>query len=202
MSTPSAVVTRTNVLAGPAAMYIGSLDASGNVIGEPANAAVNAAPAASAWTDVGGTDGGVQVITNQSFFIMRVDQIPDPLGRRLTERDVLARTNLAEPTLERLSQLLNEPAGTVTSGSGFKAYEIQYGQAAMFPTERCILVDGWAPVDGNTARRRRLILRRVVSTENIESSYRKDGLYFFPVTFGAMFVSNTVSPVKIQDETA
>lgn len=202
MSTPSAVVTRTNVLAGPAALYIGSLDASGNVIGEPANGSVNTTPAASAWTDVGGTDGGVTVIANQSFFVMRVDQIPDPLGRRLTERDLLVRTNLAEPTLERMADALNDLASAVTSGSGFKAYEPLYGQSAMFPTEKAILLDGWAPVDANTPRRRRFIVRRVVSTENVESAWKKDGLYFIPVTFGGMYVSSTVSPTKIIDERA
>lgn len=202
MSTPSATVTATNVLAGPAAIYLGTLDASGQVVGAPAASAVNQAPAASAWTDLGGTDGGVTVLTNQSFFVMRVDQIPDSIGRRLTERDVLVRTNLAEGTLLNLARALNVAESTVTTGTGYRQFELPFGQSAMFPTERCLLMDGWAPVSGNVARRRRVILRRVVSVENIESAYQKDGLWLTPVTFGAMYVNSTVSPVLFTDEEA
>lgn len=202
MSTPSATVTATSVLAGPGAMYIGTLDASGQVVGEPAASAVNTAPAASAWSDVGGTSGGVTVITNQSFFVMRVDQIPDPLGRRLIERDVLIRTSMAEGTLINLARALNVAESAITAAAGYRKFELPFGQAAMFPVERCILMDGWAPVSGNQARRRRVIARRVVSIENVESGYVKDGLFLIPVTFGAMYVNSTVSPVSWVDEEA
>lgn len=202
MSTPSAVVTKENVLAGPAAMYVGTLNASGAVVGAPAASAVNAVPAASAWRDVGGTSGGLQVITNQSFFVMRVDQLPDAVGRRMTERDVLIRTSMAEGTLLNLALAMNVPPSEITSGTGFEQYELPFGQSAMFPHEVPILFDGWAPVDGNVARRRRVIARRVISIENIEAGYTKDGLFLIPVTFGAMFVDNSTSPVVYTDETA
>lgn len=202
MSTPSAVVTKENVLAGPAALYVGTLNASGAVVGAPAASAVNTAPAASAWRDVGGTSGGLQVITNQSFFVMRVDQLPDAVGRRLIERDVLIRTSMAEGTLLNLAMAMNVDPSAITSGTGFQQYELPFGQAAMFPHEVPILADGWAPVDDNLPRRRRVIARRVVSIENIEAGYTKDGLFLIPVTFGAMFVDNSTSPVVYTDEVA
>lgn len=202
MSTPAAVITRENVLAGPAAGYVGTLNASGAVIGAPAASAVNLAPAASAWTDIGGTDGGVTVLTNQSFFVMRVDQVPDPLGRRLIERDVQIKTNMAEGTLENFATAMNVAPSAITSAAGYKQYELPFGQPAMFPYEYPVLFDGWAPVDGNVARRRRFIGRRVISIDNIESAYKKDGLWLIPVTFGAMYVDNSTSPFVYTDETA
>lgn len=202
MSTPSAVVTKENVLAGPAAAYVGTLNASGAVVGAPAASAVNTIPAASAWRDLGGTSGGLQIITNQSFFVMRVDQLPDAVGRRMIERDVLIRTSLAEATLVNLAMAQNVAPGVITTGTGYRQYELPFGQAAMFPNEIAMLFDGWAPVDANTARRRRVIARRVISIENIEAGYTKDGLFLIPVTFGAMFVDNSTSPVVFTDETA
>lgn len=183
-------------------MYVGTLNASGAVVGAPAASAVNAAPAASAWRDVGGTSGGLQVITNQSFFVMRVDQVPDSLGRRLIERDVLIRTSMAEATLLNLTLAGNVDPAVITSGTGYQQYELPFGQPAMFPHEVPILFDGWAPVDANEPRRRRVIGRRCVSIENIEAGYTKDGLFLIPVTFGCMYVDNSTSPVVYTDETA
>lgn len=200
MSTPAAVVTAGNILAGPAALYTGSLDASGNVIGVPAASAVNAVPAASAWTDRGGTSGGVTLLTEQSFFVMRVDQIPDRVGVRQTERNVNVRTSMAEGTLENLALAMNVDLDDIDTGTGFKHFALPFGQAAMFPFEVPVLIDGWAPADGNEARRRRALFRRCVSIENIESPYQKDGLFLIPVTFGALYVNATDSPVEYWDE--
>jgi hypothetical protein len=202
MSTPAAVVTAGNILAGPAAAYIGSLDASGAVIGVMAASAVNTTPPASAWADMGGTSGGVTLLAEQSMFIMRVDQIPDRVGVRQIERNVNIRMNLAEGTLVNMARALNVAESAITTGTGYREFALPFGQSAMFPTERAILMDGWAPVAANAPRRRRVLCRRVVSIENIEAGYTKDGLFLIPVTFGALYVNNTDSPVTFTDETA
>lgn len=194
MAGPNATVTRTNVLAGPGALYSGLTTAT-----IPADTAVNAAPAVSAgWTDAGGTDDGLTVTVNQSFFEMRVDQIPDIVGRRLTERDVQVTTNLAEGTLENLAVALNDTVAA--SGAGFKKIDLVAGQAAMFPTYRSFLIDGWAPATTSASKRRRVVVRRALSIENVETAYKKDEQYLIPVTFGAEFVDSTTSPVTWIDE--
>lgn len=199
MAGPNATITPTELLAGPAAMYISAIDWAIGM--EPSDTVVNGSPAASAWTDVGGTDGGLTITVNQSYFAMRVDQVPDVLGYRLTERSVTAATNLAQPTLEKLAMILNESpsASAISTGSGYKKYEMTPGQSVMFPAERAILIDGWAP---GTAKKRRVILRRVTSIENVGSAMNKGALTVFPVTWGAMYVDNTTSPVKWVDEVA
>lgn len=200
MSTPAAVVTAGNILAGPAAMYIGSLDASGNVIGVPAASAVNTVPAASAWRDAGATSGGVTLLVEQDMFVMTVDQVPDRVGVRMTARRPNVRTNMAEATLVNLAQALNVDIDEVDDESGYKHFALPFGQAAMFPAEVPILLDGWAPVSANQPARRRALFRRCVSIENIEAGYTKDGMFLIPVTFGALYVNNTDSPVEFWDE--
>jgi hypothetical protein len=193
MSGPSATVTKANVLAGPGALYWG-LQAATN----PADTAVNVTPQASAgWTDAGATDGGLTVTWNQSFFEKRVDQVADVVGRVLTERDVQIQTNLAEGTLENLALALNNT--TASSGSGYKKLALIPGQAAMIITPIKVIVDGWAP---GTNKRRRFLARSVTSIGNVESSYKKDGMFFVPVTFSAEYVDPTTSPVDTIDETA
>lgn len=191
MSGPSATVTRTNILQGPGALYYGAVGAT-----EPADAAVNSTPQASAWTDAGATDGGLTITVNQDFSEITVDQVADVVGRRLVGRNVTVATAMAEGTLENMTLAVNDT--TTASGSGYKSISLIPGQAAMVPTERAILVDGWAP---GVNKRRRFVARRVLSIENVETAYQKDGKYMIPVTFGAHYVDATTSPVKWIDET-
>jgi hypothetical protein len=182
-------VTATNVIMGPGTLYTGAFGAT-----EPADAAVNTTPQASAWTDLGGTDGGVKVGIDQTYTELQVDQIVDRLGSRLTKRDTMVSTNLAEPTLENLSVALN--GGTAASGSGFKSFEPDYATSATQPTYIAILVDGFAP----SQKRRRIIVRKVLSTAKVDSEYTKDKQTFFPVEFTAHYVSSSIAPFKQVDE--
>jgi hypothetical protein len=194
MAGPSSTVTKGNILAGPGTMYMGYF---GSVI-EPAGADVNIAPAGSGgWADVGGTEGPMTITANQSFFVARVEQIPDPIFRRLTERDIQVTVRMAEGTLANIRASMNESQATSGGGSGFTSQELTPGQAAIFPTERAIIVDGYAP---GTNKRRRAILRRVTSIDNVGMSWQKDGLFMVPVTFGALYVDATTSPIKWFDE--
>lgn len=190
MATSTTTTDRTKVLAGAGSLFTGSFGAT-----EPADTVVNTTPPSSSWTPAGPTDGGLTVTVNQAFFEMRVDQNPDIVGRRLTERDVQVATNLAETTLTNWDLALNDT--TSSSGAGFSAIELDYNQASMFPTEKAVIVDGNAP---GTNKNRRVIVRRVVSMESVGTAFSKDGLQLFPVTFGGMFVSSVISPLKIVDE--
>jgi hypothetical protein len=195
MSGPRATVTRTNVLAGPAQLWHGQF----GIATLPDDADV-ADPLleADGWTDAGATDGGATQTVNQSFFAMRVDQVPDALGQRLTERDVQIATSLAEGTLRNLATALNhDPDEYITSGVGFQKLTLKAGQDAFLPDELSIILDGWAP---GGAKRRRVLLHRCVSIENVESAYQKDGLWLYPVTFNALYVDAQTSPVEWIDE--
>ncbi len=183
--------TVTNLIMGPADLYVGSFGAT-----EPLDTAINTTPASSSWTDVGGTQDGVKITIDQEYTELEVDQIVDVPGARLTKRVVEVETNLAEATLENLKFLLND--GTAASGSGYKSLEPVYASSATQPTYRAVLLDGYAP-DG---RRRRVIVRKVLSNDKVESTYKKDDQTLFSVKWASFYVSSSIAPFKIIDATS
>ncbi|MFB6776490.1 hypothetical protein ACFCX0_03455 [Streptomyces sp. NPDC056352] len=183
-------VTTTNLIMGPATLYIGNFGAT-----EPVDTAVNSTPAASAWTDLGGTQDGAKMAVDQTYTDLEVDQIVDVAGARLTKRLFTIETNLAEPTLENLRYLLND--GTAASGAGFKSYEPVYASSATQPTYRALILDGFSP----NQLRRRFIIRKCLSNDKVESTYKKDSQTLFTVKWSGFYVSSVIAPFKTIDET-
>ena len=182
-------VTTTNLIQGPGTLYTGAFSAV-----EPADTAVNTVPAASAWTDVGGTQDGVKLKVGQTFSELEVDQIVDIPGRRLTKREFTIETNLAEPTIDNLAIALND--STVATGSGFKSLEPINTTSATQPTYRALIMDGYSP----TSKRRRVIVRKALSSDDIEFAYMKDKQTVYTVNFSGHYVSSSIAPFKIVDE--
>lgn len=187
-------VTATNLIQGPGTLYVGDFGET-----EPADTAVASAPGGD-WTDVGGTQDGVRLTVNQEYTELEVDQVVDVPGRRLTKRDMQVATNLAEPTLDNLVYALNGGAVTSggTGGTAYEAYDPAMDTAATQPTYRALLFDGYAP----NGKVRRVIVRKVLSTESVETAYKKDEQTLFPVTFSAHWVSSSIKPFHIVDGTA
>lgn len=185
------VITATNLTQGPGDLYSGAVNAQ-----EPADASVNIAPAASAWTGLGGTNGGVKLTITQTYDELVVDQIVDVVGRRKTKRDFQIDTVLAEPTMEALILSLNEtPAVT---GGNFKSMEPTIDNSASQPNYIAMIFDGYAP----GSFRRRVIGRRMLSTNNLAWEYGKTNQTGFTVSFSAHYVSSTIKPFKVIDQTS
>ena len=176
---------------GPGTLYIADFGAT-----EPLDTTVNSTPAASTWTDVGGTQDGAKLTVDQTYTPLEVDQIVDKPGARLTSRVFTIETNLAEPTLENLKYILND--GTAASGSGYKSFEPIYASSATQPTYRAAILDGYAP----NQLRRRFIIRKVLSTDKVESTYKKDGQTLFTVKWEGFYVSSVIAPFKLIDQTS
>jgi len=185
------------VLQGPAFMYTGVFSATG--ANEPLLGNINAAPQASAWTYCGFTNDGTTITINQTFSEMRVDQRADRVGTKLTERELSVKTNLAEATLE--NYILGFNGGTVTTGANYRYFEPVYDGTELQPIYIALLLDGYAPATAaGVSKRRRFLVRKVLSTENVETSYKKDEMTLIPVTFTSHYVSDTVAPFRIVDE--
>ncbi|MBA5222219.1 hypothetical protein H1X69_12410 [Streptomyces griseoaurantiacus] len=183
-------VTTTNLVQGPGTLYVGDFQAT-----EPAESAVNTAPAASAWTDVGGTQDGLKLSVDQAWAELEVDQLITTPGRRRTKQDYMVETTMAEATLENLALALN--GGTAGSGTGYKSYTPDYAStSATQPTYKSLILDGWAP----DSKRRRAIVRKVLSTDGIEIAYTKENQTVYAVKWGAHWVSANVSPIYLVDE--
>lgn len=182
-------VTTTNLTQGPGTLYKGNFGAT-----EPADTAVNAAPPASSWTDLGGTQDGVKLSIDQTYSELEVDQITLRVGSRLTKQDFMIETSLAEPTLENLSISLN--GGTSASGAGFKSFDPNVTSSATQPNYFALILDGYAP----SQLTRRIIGRRMLNTESSELAYTKDKMTLIPVKFTGHYVSSSITPFHIVDQ--
>lgn len=183
----------TNLISGPGELYWGAFGAA-----EPADTATGTAPTAPDWTDVGATSDGVTMTVAREFFRLTMDQAVDSPGRRVTERDVTISTNLAEITLENLALALGQSQDTVTTGTGFKAMDLEGDDAGAEPDYFALLFRGRAP----GGFRRMVIGRKMLSTEEVETAYKKGEQTFYPVSFAAHWVSPSVRPVRWVDGTA
>ena len=175
--------TAANLVQGPANIYFGAFGAA-----EPADAV--AVPASAVWKDAGATKDGVTITIEQEYSELEVDQLADIAGQRLVKRTIKVETNLAENTLENLKTALN--GGTVATVNYTPGTGVLSGQE---PTYSALIIDGVAP----SGKNRRIIVRKVLSTDNVEFSYAKDDQSVFSVTFTAHYVSGTIDPFKITD---
>jgi hypothetical protein len=184
-------VTTTNLIQGPGTLYKGAYGAT-----EPLDTAVNAVPAASSWTDLGGTQDGVKLSVDQTYSELEVDQITLRVGSRLTKADFTIETSLAEATLENLSISLN--GGTSASGAGYKSYEPNVSSSATQPNYFALILDGYAPSQFT----RRIIGRRMLNIDSTELAYTKDKQTLIPVKFAGHYVSSVIAPFHITDQTS
>lgn len=184
-------VTTTNLIQGPATLYSGAFGAT-----EPTDSAVNTTPQASAWTDCGGTQDGVKLSVDQTYGELEVDQITLRVGSRLTKADYMIETTFAEVTLANLAYVLN--GGTQATGAGWASYDPNVTSSATQPLYTAMLFDGWAP----NQFRRRVIARKVLSTDSIEVAYTKDKQTVLSAKFACHYVSGTVTPIHIVDQTS
>lgn len=186
------------VIMGAGRLYLGDFSLTG--ANEPALDAINVSPQASAWTDTGFTSDGVTLTFNQTFSKMHVDQVADPVGAKMTERVLQVVTNFAQASLENLKYALN--TGTITTGSGYKYLDPEYDGDELQPTYRALLFDGYAPASSaGVVKRRRVVVRKVLSTESVGVPYQKENMTLVPVTFDSFYVSSTLAPFRIIDET-
>ncbi|MEV5710177.1 hypothetical protein [Actinoallomurus sp. NPDC052274] len=190
------VVTPANLVQGPADVYAGGFGAT-----EPADSAVATAPGAG-WTGVGGTQGGVTAEIDNTYDQLTVDQLVDPVGARLTKRQIQVTLKLAEATLENLNLVLNNLL-TMGSGTGYATADLQTTTSATQPTYAALLIDGWAPaLATGAAARRRIIVRKVLSQAKVQFSYQMQNNNVYDCTLTAFYVSQSISPIHIVDQTA
>lgn len=174
--------TVANLVQGPATIYSGAFGAT-----EPIDATV--APAA-AWTDLGATKDGVNISIEQEYAELEVDQLADIPGQRLIKRTITIETNLAENTLANLKLALN--GGTTTATTYAPGTGVLSGAE---PTYSALLIDGVGP----SGKNRRIVIRKVLSTDSVELSYSKNDQAVYSVTFTAHWVSGAIEPFKITD---
>ena len=185
-----------NLLQGPARVFIGDVGAV-----EPAAASINVAPAASAWTEMGLTTGGVTTNIAMEYAALEADQILDVAGSVPTSRTITVTTNLGEATLDNIVYALNGDLDDIAVVSTNEVWEPEFDELAFIPRYRAVLLWGLAPSgDGTSRKRRMIIIRKVLSTEGIEIAQSKTDQTVYAVTFTGHYVDEDTAPIRILNQ--
>ena len=182
------IVTPGNVAMGPGTLYVADFGAT-----EPAETAVGIAstPSDVDWTDVGGTLGGLSLTLDQEIKDLEMDQIVMPVAGRVTKQMVTFKAKLAEVTLNNLVLAMN--GGTLSTGSGYEKYVPELTDSGSEPDYKAVIFDGY----GAAGLRRRVIIRKCLSTEPVEVESSKDGQQVYAVGFKGYYVSSVLDPYVI-----
>jgi hypothetical protein len=187
-----------NVVMGPATVYTGAFGAQ-----EPAYAAITSPPNSAVWTDVGGTADGTSVLleVEHSLTNISVEQLIDPIGARVSKRVIQVTVVLEEATLNNLNLAMNQLL-TISQGNGYAVADAMTSITSIQPTYTAILIDGWAPTAGTTetACRRRMIIRKCLSSSKSDLEYEKTKAVLYHTTWTGFYVSGSISPFEIVDQ--
>jgi hypothetical protein len=185
----TAPLNRLNLLQGPMKLYIAKWTA---VDDEPDNPVSLATTPAAPFDYMGATRGGVNLLIEQTYTIMEVDQVVGPADVRLTSEVVRLAATLAEPTLANLSRILN--SGAVAAGAFTPRGSDALANA--IPSNYKVIADGLAP--GGVNLRRRVILRRAVNTEGVGLMGAKADAAGLSASMLALYVDGD-APYDVED---
>jgi hypothetical protein len=189
-----------NVVMGPATVYYAPFGST-----EPAYTAITSPPNSSVWTDVGGTSDGTGVLLEieHTFTDIHVEQLVDPVGARLSKRVIQVTVSLEEATLANLQLAMNQLL-TISPGSGYTVADPLTSITSLQPNYQAIIIDGWAPTTGTTEVecRRRMIIRKCLSSSKVDLEYEKTKPTMFNTTWTGFYVSSSVAPFEIIDQTS
>lgn len=192
-------VTTSNIVMGPAILYTAPFGTT-----EPAWSAITSSPAAP-WTDVGGTADGTSVLleVETSITDIMVEQLVDPVAGRVSKRVIQVTAALEEVTQQNLLLAMNQLA-TITTGAGYSVLDPLTTPTSTQPQYMALIVDGFAPTTGTTETecRRRLIVRKALSTSKVDFEYEKTKPSIFSTTWTGYWISSVVSPFEVIDQTS
>jgi len=189
-----------NICQGPAEVYWGVYGST-----EPSPTAITSPPNSAIWTDVGGIADGTSVLleVDLTYTEQGVEQLVDAVGARLTKRVTQLTMALGEATLQNI-QLAQNQLATISVNSGYSQLSPITASSATQPTYTALIIDGWAPTTGLTesSARRRIILRKCLSSSKLDFEYEKTKPNVFNTTWAGYWVSSSVPPYDIFDQTA
>lgn len=190
-----------SIIQGPAILYSAPFGTA-----EPADSSVTPAgytvvPAAP-WADAGSTQEGVMFDVDTTITEQTVDQVPDPVGGRLTKRVIQVTTTLAETTLANLNLAMNGLL-TISVNSGYTTADVQTTTSATQPSYASLMIYGWGPLlASGSPSLRRLIIRKCLSQVKVSLAYQMAKNAVYAVTFSGYYISPSISPFHISEATA
>ncbi len=189
-----------NIAMGPAFVYIGLYGAT-----EPAYSAITSPPNSAVWTDVGGTVDGSSILleVEHSLTDIHVEQLIDPVAARVSKRVIQVTVALAEATLSNLQLAMNQLL-TISPGNGYTVADPMTSITSVQPQYMAILIDGVAPTTGTTETtcKRRIVVRKCLSSSKADLEFEKNKPTTYNTTWTAYWVSSSIAPFEITDQTS
>lgn len=129
--------------------------------------------------DLGATSGGVQVVKNRSFYDIRTEYVPFPIGKVLKEEVYSVKTYLAEATMQNLAIVwgdLIENDNLITLGANW--FDL---------STHTLVFTGPGP----NGKARTFTLNNVVSMTTDGPVMTKENVTLIPVEFAILPVANS-----------
>lgn len=158
-------------------------------------ALATAVPDFSTWTYMGLTDGGTQAALEKSYANHTVDQAPDWIASTITERHPSVSTNLVAATLNNLSRANN--GGVIATGKGAGGNWDRWEPTIDVlenPEHYVGLAIHGRRLDG---KRMVVVMRRVLSVDNMSMPFQKDAKTQFSANWAGHFVSDTTASMAV-----
>lgn len=149
------------------------------------------------WTEVGATDGGVQMSIAKDYANHTVDQVADWVASTITERHVTVQTNVVESgDLAKLSLVNNGGTTTPSFNPSWDKYEPTTDLIATQETYIAVALEGVT-----TAGKKRIIVaRRVLNVDSIAFEFKKDAKTMLTLNFAGHYVSDTIAPFVVYSQ--
>ena len=125
-----------------------------------------------------------------------------PVGARLTDMKMTVTTKMSEITLANLNTAMNN---IVSTGGGSVVLDAGHPgrHVGTQPSYLAMIIDGWAPqLNTGLPALRRLIIRKVLAEVKVQMAFDKKTQQGIQASFNAYYVSGSISPIHIVDQTA
>jgi hypothetical protein len=180
------------VLVNPAQMMVGPGKLRWAAVGTD-DAAIVAAytPNWTSWTDVGSTDGGVQMSIAKDYANHEVDQVADWVASTITSRHVTVQTNVVEAgDMAKLALVNNGGTTTPSFNPSWDKYEPTTDLIATQETYISVALEGITLA----GKKRIIVCRRALNVDSIAFEFKKDGKTMYALSFAGHYVSDTTAP--------
>jgi hypothetical protein len=152
-------------------------------------------------TDVGYTQGGVEISWQPDMVDIEVDQFGDAAKVIQSRVKVMVKTTMAEGTLRNLAiawsyntEIANSDAAgadIVNTLDGASTRTFKFGGQSVYPFEKAVQIEGNAPgSDASTTKTRKFRTKRAISMESSTISMKRAEASVFAVSFRVLPASD------------
>lgn len=148
------------------------------------------------WTDIGSTDGGVNMSIAKSYANHTIDQTAFWVASTITEEHVTLQTNIVESgDLAKLS-LVNNGGVTASTNPSWTSYAPNTDLISTQETYISVAVEGITLA----GKKRIIVARKVLNVDSIAFDFKKDSKTMLGLSFAGHFVSDALAPFIVYSQ--